>query len=142
MFQPPYQPAAPRTIVGEDNNLANENQFVQVPWSQNSETKGRSKIYHNKSRNGCRRCKARRVKVTSPILFVFFSLFWNYDHGTFLLPIVWEVMNSGTVSLLSGLFFHSTSWLMKEYVEHQNLQLIYGFIVNSVMKSVLLAESA
>jgi hypothetical protein len=144
MFQPLSQPTAPRTTVGEDDKLANENtvQFVQGSWSQNSESKGPSKLYHKKSRNGCRRYKARRVKVTSPILFIFFLLFWNYKYRNFLFPNFWEIINSGTVLLLSGLFSHSASLLIEEYVEHQNRQLTYGFIVNSVIKSILLAETA
>lgn len=41
--------------------------FVSGLRSQTQRPKGPAKLYHKKSRNGCQRCRARRVKVQSTL---------------------------------------------------------------------------
>lgn len=54
--------------------------FVDGLVPDNQGPKGPPKLYHKKSRNGCQRCRSRRVKVQSlsdlPISRQFSSIYW------------------------------------------------------------------
>src|ERR1700722_12358635 len=136
MFQHPSQPKAPQARVGVDENPANVTtlQFVQGSFPPNQGPKGPPKLNHKKSRNGCRQCKTRRVKVTSPISFIFHSRWFGSSRlEGFFFPQVCEIINSCIVPFLPDLVFHLPSTSISEYCRRPNLQLTQ-VLVNSVMK--------
>jgi hypothetical protein len=138
MSRRPTQPQASQATAGEAEKPANVTtvQFVLGSWPPAPRPKGPSKLNHKKSRKGCRRCKTRRVKVTSPISFIFILIgFRGSLSGNFSFSQFWEIINSGIVSSVPHLCFH-------KYCQCWHLQLTDVFMVNSVMKSIRLAETA
>jgi hypothetical protein len=109
MSRRPTQPQASQATASGAEKPANVTtvQFVLGSWPPAPRPKGPSKLNHKKSRKGCRRCKTRRVKVTSPISFIFIligfrgSLSSNFSFSQF-----WEIINSGIVSSVPHLCFH------------------------------------
>jgi hypothetical protein len=106
MSRRPTQPQASQATAGEAANVTTV-QFVHGAWPPTPRPKGPSKLYHKKSRSGCRRCKTRRVKVTPPISFIFTLIGLGGSlSGYFSFPQFWEIISSGIISSVPHLCFH------------------------------------
>lgn len=73
-----YRRTPSQTNLNANADATGSGKSDQASQDQQQQKKVKApRLYHKKSRNGCQRCKARRVKVCFRIIYVFIPLISN-----------------------------------------------------------------